>query len=137
MPIGYEFGFKRKLDVVSTGSADWETGSFDITGLVRQVNNLKMQNPLLQDEGELNTLKSDRDTLVLERRSQQAPGHRGWILINKNKHGHTAVTFEGIALTCRHRLHRTCRGDESPPDLPVSGQTLMLDPAEVILLLES
>lgn len=137
MPIGYEFGFKRKLDVVSTGPADWETGSFDIRGSVKQVNNLKMQNPLLQGEGELNMLRSDTDTLIMERRSQQAPGHRGWILINKNKHAHTAVTFEGITLTRRHRLHRICRGDVSSPDLPVSGQTLVLDPAEVILLLES
>jgi starch synthase (maltosyl-transferring) len=137
MPIGYELGFKKKLDVVSTGPADWETGSFDIRGFVEQVNNLKMQNPLLQGEGELNILMSDTDTLMMERRSQQAPGHRGWILINKNQHEHTAVTFEGIALTRRHRLHRICRGDASPPDLPVSGQTLVLDPAEVILLLES
>jgi starch synthase (maltosyl-transferring) len=137
MPIGYEFGFKRKLDVVSTRPADWETPAFDIRGFTKQVNDLKVQTPLLQGEGELNTLKSDKNALVLERRSQQAPGQKGWILINKSKGEHTAVTFEGIAITSRHRLHRICRRDGSPPDLPVSGQTLVLDPAEVILLLES
>ena len=137
MPIGYEFGFKRKLDVVSTCPADWETGSFDITGFVKQVNNLKMKNSLLQGEGELNTVTSDRGALVLERRSQQAPGQKGWILINRSTDGHTAVTFEGIALTSRHRLHRICRSENSSPKVTVSGQTLVLDPAEVILLLES
>jgi len=137
MPIGYEFGFKKRLDVVSTGPVDWETASFDIGEFVKRVNNLKGRSPLLQDEGELNTVKSDRNTLVLERRSKQAPGQKGWILINKMKGTHTAVTLEGIAITSRHRLHRICHDDGSPPEVPVSGQTLLLDTAEVILLLES
>ncbi len=137
MPIGYEFGFKKKLDVVSTRPADWETPAFDIGGFVKQVNNLKAQSPLLQGEGELIKLRGDMNTLVLERRSQRAPEQKGWILINKTKGEHAAVTFEGVAVTSRHRLHRICRGDGSPLDVPVSGQNLVLDPAEVILLLES
>jgi len=137
MPIGYEFGFKKKLDVVSTGPADWETASFDIREFVKRVNNVKRRSPLLQSEGELNTAKSDTDSLVLERRSQQAPGQKGWILINKMKGTRTAVTFEGINFTSRHHLHRICRDDASLPEVPGSVQTLLLDPAEVILLLES
>ena len=137
MPIGYEFGFKDKLDVVSTGPADWETAAFDMRQFIKQVNNLKMQNPLLQGEGELNALTSGRYALVLERRSQQAPGQKGWILINKSRNGNTAVTFEGTGLTSRHRLHRICRNEDSSPEMPFCGQTIVLDPAEVILLLES
>jgi starch synthase (maltosyl-transferring) len=138
MPIGYEFGFKKKLDVVSTRPADWETATFDIRGFVKQVNALKIQSPLLQCEGGLNTLISDRDALVLERRSQQAPGQKGWILMNKSTDRRTAVSFEGIALTSRHRLHRVCRSDgSSSPEVPISPHSIVLDPAEVILLLES
>jgi starch synthase (maltosyl-transferring) len=137
MPIGYEFGFKKKLDVVSTGPADWEKVTFDIRRFVKQVNALKMQNPLLHGEGRLKTVATGGSALVLERNSQQAPERKGWILINKSKDGHTSATFEGIALTSRHRLHRICRSEESPSEMPVSGQTIVLDPAEVILLLES
>jgi starch synthase (maltosyl-transferring) len=137
MPIGYEFGFKNKLDVVSTGPGDWETASFDIRRFIEQVNRLKLQNPLLQGEGRLKTVTIDGPALVLERSSQQAPGQQGWILINKSKDGHTAVTLKGIALTSRHCLRRICRSQNSSPKVPVSGQTIVLDPAEVILLLES
>lgn len=137
MPIGYEFGFKKKLDVVLTRPTDWGTPAFDIREFVKQVSNLKAQSPLLQGEGELIRLRSDMNTLVLERRSKQAPRQKGWILINKMKCEHTAVTFKGIPITPRHRLHRICRDDGPRPEAPVSGQTLLLDPAEVILLLES
>jgi starch synthase (maltosyl-transferring) len=137
MPIGYEFGFKKTLDVVSTRPADWETASFDIQRFIKQVNKLKMQNPLLHGEGRLKTVTTDRDTLALERRSQQAPGQKGWIFINKSKDKHTAVTLEGIALGSRHHLNRICRSENYSPKLTASGQPIMLDPSEVVLLLES
>jgi starch synthase (maltosyl-transferring) len=137
MPIGYEFGFKKKLDVVSTRPADWETASFDIQRFIEQVNKLKMQNPLLHGEGRLKTVTTDRDTLALERRSQQAPGQKGWIFINKSKDKHTAVTLEGIALGSQHHLNRICRSENYSPELTASGQPIMLDPSEVVLLLES
>jgi starch synthase (maltosyl-transferring) len=137
MPIGYEFGFKKKLDVVSTRPADWEAASFDIRRFIRQVNKLKLQNPLLHGEGTLKAVASNGGALVLERRSQQAPGQKGWIVVNRIQDGYTAVSLDHIPVGPQHRLHRICRSEDSSPQVPVSGQSIALDPAEVILLLES
>jgi starch synthase (maltosyl-transferring) len=137
IPIGYEFGFSKKLDVVSTRPTDWETASFDLQRFIKRVNKLKTEHPLLHGEGKLKTVTSDRSTLVLERRSEQASGQLAWVLVNKSKGRHTTVTIDGIALSPRHRLQRICRSENSSPELPVLGQTVVLDPAEVILLLES
>jgi len=78
MPIGYEFGFRKKLDVVSTRPTDWETASFDLQRFVRRVNKLKIEHPLLRGEGKLKTVTSSKSTLVLERRTEQASGHPRW-----------------------------------------------------------
>ncbi len=137
MPIGYEFGFKRKLDVVSTHPADWETVSFDLQRFVKRVNELKIENPLLHGEGELRMITSDGSTLVLERRSEQASGQQAWVVVNKGTDKHTTVNLDGIALSHRHRLHRICRGENGSPELTVSGRAIVLDPAEVILILDS
>jgi starch synthase (maltosyl-transferring) len=137
MPIGYEFGFRKKLDVVSTRPTDWETASFDLQRFVRRVNKLKIEHPLHRGEGKLKTVTSSKSTLVLERRTEQASGQLAWVLVNKSKGRHATVTLDGIALKPRHRLHRICRDENSLPELPVLGQTLVLDPAEVVLLLES
>jgi starch synthase (maltosyl-transferring) len=137
MPIGYEFGFRKKLDVVSTRPTDWETASFDLQRFIKRVNKLKIEHPLLHGEGELKTVTSDRSTLVLERRAEQASEQLSWVLVNKSKGGHTTVNLDGIALNPRHRLYRICRDENSSPELPVLGQTVVLDPAEVMLLLES
>jgi len=137
MPIGYEFGFRKKLDVVSTHPTDWETASFDLQRFIKSVNKLKIEHPLLHGEGKLKTVTSDRSILVLERRTEQASGQLAWVLVNKSKGKDVRITLDGIALSPRHRLHRICRSENSSPELPVLGQTVVLDPAEVILLLES
>ena len=41
MPLGYEYGFRRKLDVVATRPADWETPAFDLSGFVAGWNRLR------------------------------------------------------------------------------------------------
>jgi starch synthase (maltosyl-transferring) len=137
MPIGYEFGFKKKLDVVCTRPADWETASFDLQRLIIRVNRLKMEHPLLHGEGKLKAVRSDKNILVLQRRVEQAPKQLGWILANKDKGHESRVTLDGLDPEPGHRLYRICRDNDSAPEPLVSGQPLILDPAEVGLILES
>ena len=51
MPMGFEFGFERKLDVVTTRPGDWETARFDLTSFVADVNAMKAALPVLNEEG--------------------------------------------------------------------------------------
>jgi starch synthase (maltosyl-transferring) len=136
IPIGYEFGFKKKLDVVSTQPTDWESATFDLRIFIRKVNELKIEHPVLHGEGELKMFISDKNALLLERRAEQAPGQLAWVLVNKNEDKYIPVNLDSIALTPRHRLHRICRNENYPLVQPIVGQAIMLDPAEVILLLE-
>jgi starch synthase (maltosyl-transferring) len=137
MPIGYEFGFKKRLDVVSTRPSDWETATFDLRPFITQVNKLKMEHPLLHGEGTLTVATDTEGWLVLERRSERAPGQEGWILINKSRDRDTAVTLDQVALDSRHRLHRICRNEDHSSEPLVAGQTIVLAPAELALVLES
>jgi starch synthase (maltosyl-transferring) len=137
MPVGYEFGFRKRLDVVSTRPADWESPSFDLQSFIRKVNRLKLEHPLLHGEGRLKPVVSNNSILVLERRTEQTSGQPGWVLVNKSKRKQVRATFDDIPITPRHRLYRICRDENSPSGLPPSGQTVVLDPAEVVLLLES
>ena len=137
MPIGYEFGFRKKLDVVSTHPSDWEELSFDLRRFIGRMNKLKTETTLLHGEGELTEVAKTDDALVLERQSEQAPGQKGFILINKSKNEQTVVTLDRIAVTSRHRLHRICRDKHYVPEPVGTGQSIELAPSELILLLES
>ncbi|MBD5653694.1 MAG: DUF3416 domain-containing protein, partial [Candidatus Eremiobacteraeota bacterium] len=51
MPMGYEYGFSKKLDVVSTRPDDWETPRFDLSAFIADVNAMKAALPALNEEG--------------------------------------------------------------------------------------
>jgi starch synthase (maltosyl-transferring) len=51
IPIGFEYGFRKRLHVVSTRSSDWEKPAFDLTGFIRDVNAMKAGLPILNQEG--------------------------------------------------------------------------------------
>jgi hypothetical protein len=137
IPIGYEFGFKQSLDVVCHSPKDWEEPTFDIQKLIRRVNLLKLKHPLLHGEGSLRVEKRDENVLVLERRTEQAPGKVGWILVNKRWDNPAIVYLEGMAaLTPDHCLHRICKDDSPLFGEQLVDKTLMLGPAEVALVLD-
>lgn len=51
MPMGYEYGFRRKLHVVETRPEDWEAPLFDLTAFVQAANRMKTEHPALNQEG--------------------------------------------------------------------------------------
>ncbi|NJO55140.1 MAG: alpha-amylase [Rhodospirillales bacterium] len=51
IPIGYEYGFRRKLHVVDTRPSFWESPQFDISAYIGEVNQMKASTPVLNEEG--------------------------------------------------------------------------------------
>ncbi len=51
MPMGYEYGFKKRLDVVRTRPSDWEQPRFDLTAFIAATNAMKSSLPALGEEG--------------------------------------------------------------------------------------
>src|SRR6266478_4303298 len=56
MPIGFEYGFRRRLHVVETRAEDWETPTWDICDFVAAVNRLKTSRQVFNEEGALDPL---------------------------------------------------------------------------------
>ena len=52
MPMGYEFGFRRKLDVVKTRPRDWERTNIDLSDFIAVMLAMKAKVPALNVEGQ-------------------------------------------------------------------------------------
>lgn len=133
MPVGYEFGFRRQVDVVRTLPTDWERRAWDLRPFVTRVNRLKRAHPVLQGEGHLRPVGMYGDTLTLERVTDDGTA-RGWILVNKVRQPrHVEVAgFRGDG--SGHRLHRVCRDDAPEGGEPVP-QGFMMEASEVAYVL--
>jgi starch synthase (maltosyl-transferring) len=132
MPIGYEYGFRRKTDVVHTMPSDWERRSFDLGPFVRRANRLKLATPILQGEGNLTAPEGlGRDLLVLERR---VDGVDGLALIVVNTSADTSLKWDvsrSIPDPAGYALHRIFEG-EGGEEVP---SIVHLERAEVVYLL--
>lgn len=134
IPIGYEFGFRRQVNVVETRPTDWERRVWDLRPFITRVNQLKLANPVLQGEGHLRPVGMYGDTLSLERTTDDGSA-RGWIVINKVWAQPREVELAGFRGDgANFRLFRVCRDDAPAEGEPVP-QTMVLDPAEVAYVL--
>lgn len=136
MPIGYEYGFRKQVNVVETMPSDWEMPSFDLRHFVRRVNALKANTPALRGEGRLRTpwgLKGD--VLLLERQVEgEAPVPvTSWILINKREDAEYRIRVRDV-VGDGYRLHRVCR-DDAPDEGEQVEDEVQLNAAEVVYFL--
>jgi starch synthase (maltosyl-transferring) len=139
IPVGYEFGFRTRVDVVKTMPTDWERRWMDLRGFIARVNTLKCTHPVLQGEGVLRAPRGiNEDTLVLERRASDAPAAaKGWILVNKVWAEPREVRLVDIApeaVAGGYRLFRVCRDGAPQTGEPVK-ETVSLGRAEVAYVL--
>jgi starch synthase (maltosyl-transferring) len=131
LPIGFEYGFRRQVNVVETMPADWEEPGFDLTAFVTRVNRLKLRHPLLQGEGILREEGAPDDLLLIERGMPGAG--TGWIVVNRGD-SPSSDFRPGAGRREGTRLFRVCR-DDAPESGETVPETLPLDPFEVVYLL--
>ena len=83
MPIGFEFGFRRRLDVVTSRPADWEEPWFDLSGWIAGLNGLKAAIPALVEEGRMERLSAPDDSVVMLVRCDHDGQDRVTLLVNR------------------------------------------------------
>jgi starch synthase (maltosyl-transferring) len=85
MPIGFEFGWSRRVHVVAPPNQEPEPGRFDLSAFIAEVNAAKAAVPALNEEGPQRRLSAPDDPLVvLARRSEKGDEH-AFTLVNTHE----------------------------------------------------
>jgi starch synthase (maltosyl-transferring) len=136
MPVGYEYGFTRKLDVIHSRPDDWETPNVDLTEFISAVNNMKANCPALNVEGGQRRITAPGNpvTALLRLPAGQILGSTGCAVVILNPdHAQARPIDAGSLLTeTGGRFDRFL--DVTPFRTPARlepGPTLVLDPLEV------
>lgn len=98
VPIGFEFGFRRRLDVVKTRPTDWEQPAFDLSDFIAETNRMKASVPVLNEEGPQRRLETDHSHGIGLHRTTDAGGAWALSVINTDReHGHAirAISLVG------------------------------------------
>src|ERR1043166_4893931 len=57
LPMGFEYGFRHRLNVVETRPQDWETPQWDLSDFITKVNALKASHRVFNEEGQIDLIE--------------------------------------------------------------------------------
>ena len=123
IPMGYEYGFKKRLNVVETRPQDWEAPYYDLTSFIKGVNRMKKKCPVLLEEGPQARVNPTGEPVVLLLKSRESRTGRVLAVINT-----TAEPQEVAISNLAELLGEPRRGwkDLTPDTIPLKLQ----DPLE-------
>ena len=85
MPIGFEYGFRRRLHVVKTRPHDWESLTWDDSEWIAWVNQLKAAHPVWNEDSPWQILETGSAQVVALLKSTDDGTQRALLLLNKSQ----------------------------------------------------
>ena len=109
IPIGYEYGFRKRLDVVKTRPQDWEGINYDLSNYIAGVNLMKKSCPVLLEEGPMVRANPPGEAVALLLKSRERQPGRVLAIINSTREERPAAARQpdGIAWALRPGPGRT------------------------------
>ena len=100
MPVGYEFGFRKRLDVVRTRPGDWEQTDVDLTDYVRRVNAVKDAYPVFREDGLIQYLDHANPAVLVLWKGSTRSRNQALLILNRDpgnwQHFHTEDLYRDI-----------------------------------------
>jgi len=112
MPIGFEFGFARRLSVVRTRPEDWEKPAWNICAFVAGVNRLKASRRVFNEEGPIDSIEVGNPHVLALVKWSRDRRERALIVLNKNRLEHQSFRLQSFGPF----LAGTARVDDVSPD---------------------
>ena len=133
MPMGFEYGLAKKLNVITTRPEEWYERQYDLSDFIAQVNTMKRACPVLQEDGPIKRFSRAGRPVVLLRKSAQ--NHPGQVLAVINA---TLIPQEQVRLNWPKLLGRPGAAvRELTPDAaplpPLDVVKIDLEPADIRL----
>jgi starch synthase (maltosyl-transferring) len=123
MPMGFEFGWARRLHVVKTQAEPPEPRRFDLSDFIAAVNAMKQAVPALNEEGPQHLRSRRGDPLVVLARRGASGGEHAFLLVNTDARAPRPVE--------RNRLVADLKPDAALTDM-TPGQPEAVDPVVTV-----
>lgn len=85
MPIGFEYGFRRRLNVVETQPQDWETPQWDLSDFIISVNHLKASQRVFNEEGPIDPVDVENPRIFAFLKWSLDRRERALVFLNKDR----------------------------------------------------
>ena len=128
MPMGFEYGWSRRLDVVGTRDAEPEPKRFDLSQFIAEVNAMKQAIPALNEEGPQRLLTGQNSPLVVLERQIQSRDDCAFILVNRHERESGEIALEALFADLEPLEEHPALIDLSPGHRATVGSRIAVEP---------
>lgn len=96
MPMGFEFGFRKKPHVVKTRPSDWEQKDINLTSFISKVNEIKTAHLVSQEETPTEILRHENPNVLLMWKGSVKTREEALLILNKDIHNHQYFYTENL-----------------------------------------
>ena len=96
IPMGFEFGFRKKLHVVKTRPEDWEETGIDLTSFIKQVNRIKEQYVVFQEDAPTGMLPHSNPNVLIMWKASTTTHDEALVILNKDIHNRQHFYAESL-----------------------------------------
>jgi starch synthase (maltosyl-transferring) len=134
IPMGFEFGFQRKLHVVDTRPEHWESPTVDLSEFLERLNRLKAEYQVFREECPTEFLHIDNPMVAAMWKGSLASREEALVLMNTDVHGRQTVWFESLRRLVQSGAALSCVSPENPMEHVAEPFHYELRPGEAIVL---
>jgi starch synthase (maltosyl-transferring) len=109
IPVGFEYGFRKRLHVVQTVPADWEQTTVDLRSFIAKVNGIKRAYAVLHEESPIRLFPCHNPNILLMGKGWAGRRDQALLILNKDIWNHQEFTTDHF----RHFLD----SDAAPRDV--------------------
>jgi glycosidase len=97
MPIGFEYGFQKKLDVVKMLPSDWESVNYDLTAFIKRVNETKKRHSIFNEESDNEIWKQNNPLALAFLKTSRNKKEKALFLFNRDWKQSQSFIFPALA----------------------------------------
>ncbi|MBL8258464.1 MAG: alpha-amylase [Candidatus Competibacteraceae bacterium] len=97
IPIGFEYGFRRRLHVVETRPKDWESPNLDLVDFIARVNAVKRRYSIFQEECPTSVLPYQNPNILILWKASARSHEEALIILNKDPWNHQYFYAENLS----------------------------------------
>ncbi|MFX1512502.1 MAG: alpha-amylase family glycosyl hydrolase [Promethearchaeota archaeon] len=100
MPIGFEFGFHKRLHVVKTTPDDWEESSTDLQSFIKTTLLNVKKYPVLREEGPIYQISTENPWILLLQKLGLKKDQEAVFIVNRDLNNHQRAHIENLQNIC-------------------------------------
>lgn len=97
MPIGFEYGFKKRLDVVSTFPTDWEAATLDLSPFIAEANALKATARVFNVDGPLWPVETGHEQVKAYAKGTPDAREKALFILNLDRENWSEIRIPSVA----------------------------------------